>query len=58
MKFLGYLKRRLGEKSTWGGALTAITGAALLPEPWSWVAAVVGTVAALVPEEGKPDDVA
>ncbi len=45
-----YLRARLWERSTWLGVGAAITGAAALPPPWSWLFVIVGTIAAIVPE--------
>lgn len=50
MKALTYLKARLGERSTWLLIGAGVAGAAALAHPWSIVAAVVGTVAALCPD--------
>ena len=49
MKILRYLKDRLDERSTWVGIGAAITGAAALSSPFSWLAIATGTVAVLVP---------
>lgn len=45
-----YLKRRLGEKSTYAAIVVAISGGALLPSPYSWLAIAAGTIGALLPE--------
>lgn len=50
MKLLGYLKKRLAERSTWVGFGTAIAGAAALEAPYSWLAIACGCIAMLVPE--------
>lgn len=49
MKALTYLKERLGERSTWASIGVAITGAAALPTPYSWLAIAVGVIGTLVP---------
>lgn len=53
MKLLAYLKRRLCERSTYALISAGIAGAAVLDAPWSYVSAVVGTIAALVPDKAK-----
>lgn len=45
-----YLKSRLNERSTWLLIGTGIAAASALPAPWSYVAAAVGVIAALVPD--------
>lgn len=50
---LRYLKKRLGERTTWVGFVGAVTGAALLPTPYSWLAITMGCIAMLCPEEKK-----
>lgn len=52
MHLIHYLKARLGERSTYLLIGTGIAGAAALASPWAYVAAVVGTIAALVPDGG------
>jgi hypothetical protein len=47
-----YLKARLGERSTWAGFVLAVSGAAALTSPWSFVAVACGVVGVLVPEAG------
>lgn len=57
MKFLGYLKARLKEGSSWASIVAAITAASLLEYPWDIAAAVCGVIGVLVPEqkEGRED---
>lgn len=54
---LTYLRHRLNERSTWLLVGTGIAGAAALSAPWSYIAAAVGVIAALVPDAdiGKPN---
>jgi hypothetical protein len=47
---IAYLRARLGERSTWLLIGTGIAGAAALASPWSYVAAAIGVIAALVPD--------
>jgi hypothetical protein len=47
---IGFLKTRLGERSTWIAAVAAIGAASAMPEPWSYAAAVLGVLGALVPD--------
>lgn len=53
MKVLGYLKRRVAEQSTWVSIGIAITGAAALSPPWSYLFVAVGVIGALVPTTKK-----
>ena len=48
---LFYLKRRIGEPSTWAGIVAIITGAAALSPPYSWLVIAAGTIGALVAEK-------
>ena len=50
MKVIAYLKARLDERSTWLLFGAAITAAAALSWPWSLVSAIVGIIAALIPD--------
>lgn len=45
-----FIKSRLNERSTWLLIGTGIAAASALPAPWSYAAAVVGVIAALVPD--------
>jgi len=45
-----YIRARLDERSTWIMIGAGITGAAALEWPWSLVSAIVGVIAALVPD--------
>lgn len=53
MQVIAYLKRRLGERSTWAAVVLAISGGALLPSPYSWLAIAAGIIGALTPEPQK-----
>lgn len=46
------LKKRLREPTTWAGITAAISGASLLPYPWSIAFVVVGIMGVLVPQPG------
>ena len=50
MNLLRYLKNRLDERSTWMLMSAGIAGAAALSQPWSYVSAAMGVIAALVPD--------
>jgi len=52
MKIIGYIKARLGEKSTWAAISIGITGAAALGLPWSVAFVAVAVIGALVPSPG------
>ena len=47
---IAYIKARLGERSTWLLIGAGVGGAAALATPWSYVAAVIGVIAAMVPD--------
>jgi len=49
---MAYLRTRLNERSTWMLIGAGVAGAAALASPWSYVAAAVGVIAALVPDGG------
>ncbi len=49
MKCVEYVKRRLGEKSTWASIGVGVTGAAALAAPWSYVFIGVAVIGTLVP---------
>ncbi len=44
-----YLKRRLAERSTWAAIVAGISGGALLPAPYSWLAIGAAITGALLP---------
>lgn len=46
---LTYLKARLEDKGTWLAIGGGVTGAAALPEPWSYVFLAVAVIGTLVP---------
>jgi hypothetical protein len=46
-----YLFDRLSETSTWAGIVGAITGAATLEAPYSYMAIGAGVIAALIKEK-------
>jgi hypothetical protein len=47
--FLGYLKARLGEGSTWVSIGASVAAVSALPAPWSYVGLGCGIMAAMVP---------
>lgn len=47
-----YIKSRLQERSTWAGITLAVTGAAAISAPWSYVLVAVGVIGAIVPTSG------
>lgn len=52
----GFVKSRLGEKSSWiciGGAVAA---ASALPAPWSYFSLGCGIVAGMIPNDGHHHD--
>lgn len=56
MKFIQYIKARIGERSTWASIVAAITLGATLTAPYSWIAIGAGVIGALVPTGGKCKD--
>lgn len=50
MKLLGFIKSRVGERSTWVGIGMAVSAAAVLPWPWSAIAFAAGVVSSFVPD--------
>lgn len=52
--FVGYIERRLAERSFWGDVAIAVTAAAALPKPWNLVFTAISAVKALVPDAAKP----
>lgn len=50
-----YMKARLNERSTWAAISAGVIGASALPPPWSYAAALVGVLGAVVPTSGKAD---
>ncbi|MDE2103186.1 MAG: hypothetical protein KGL39_38425 [Patescibacteria group bacterium] len=53
MKIIAYLKDRLDERSTWAAIGAAVTGAAALQSPYSWLAIAVGIIGTLIPTKSK-----
>lgn len=49
-KALGYLKARLGERSTWVGVGVACGAAAALSTPWNAISFGVGVIASMIPD--------
>lgn len=47
---LSYLKKRLGERSSWVAIVAAFTAASMLDWPWDVAAAVAGVIGVLVPD--------
>ena len=45
-----FIRARLNERSTWLLIGTGVATAAALSPPWSYVSAIVGVIAALVPD--------
>lgn len=56
LKVLEYLKARLAEKSTYAAIGIAVTGAAALAPPWSYVFVGIGVVGALIPSSSDNHD--
>jgi hypothetical protein len=50
---VSYLRSRLEERSFWGDVLVGISAAAVLPQPWCFVFAVMSAIKALVPDAPK-----
>lgn len=48
--FKNYILNRLEERSFWIGVGLAVSAAAVLPDPWSYVSFVVGVMGSLVPD--------
>lgn len=53
MNPIPYLMRRLSEKSTYAGIAVAVTGAAALESPYSWIVIALGVCGVLAPTKGK-----
>lgn len=49
-KAIGWIKARLGERSTWVGIGMAVSAAAVLPWPWSGLSFGAGVIASMVPD--------
>lgn len=49
-KAIGYVKARLGERSTWVGVGVACGAAAALSTPWNIISFSVGVIASMVPD--------
>jgi hypothetical protein len=47
---IAHVKQRLNERSTWIAIGGGVAAAATLATPWSYLAFVIGVVAALVPD--------
>lgn len=47
---IGYVKARLGERSTWVGVGVACGAAAALAYPWNVISFGVGVVASMIPD--------
>lgn len=56
MNPIPYLVRRLSEKSTYAGIALAVTGAAALSSPYSWIVIGLGVCGVLAPSPGKKCD--
>ncbi len=55
MNPLSYLRRRLSEKSTYAGIALAVTGAAALSAPFSWIVIGLGVCGVLAPTKGDDE---
>ena len=53
--FIGYVKARAAEKSTWAGIIGGFTGASALQHPWDYLSAACGAVMAIMPSSKKDD---
>lgn len=53
MKWIRFLKARLGEKSSWAAIGVGIAGGGALPSPYSWLFILTGVIGALIPEPAK-----
>lgn len=47
---IGYVRRRLGERSTWMGFFGLMAPVAGMPSPWCWLALVMGVAGVLIPD--------
>lgn len=56
MKAIGYIKARLGERSTWAAISAAVVGAAAVAVPYSYILIAVGVIGAVVPSPGRKAD--
>ena len=54
-KLARFLKARLEERSTWAAIVAGISGAAVLPSPFNWLAIAAAIIGALVPTN-LPED--
>lgn len=53
--FIGYVKLRLAEKSTWAGIIGGFSGASALDQPWDYLAGAAGAVMAIIPTSKKDE---
>lgn len=51
--FLAYVKNRFKEKSTIAAIAATVPTCAVLPQPWSLIALLIGTIVVLVPDTPK-----
>ncbi|MES2497131.1 MAG: hypothetical protein V4618_13540 [Pseudomonadota bacterium] len=56
MNPIPYLMRRLSEKTTWASIAAAVTGAAMLATPYSYIVIGLGVCGVLAPSPGKKRD--
>jgi hypothetical protein len=56
MVVISYIKDRLGERSTWAAIGVAVTGAAAVAAPYSYILIAVGVIGAIVPTSTKETD--
>jgi hypothetical protein len=47
--FIGYIKARIAEKSTWAGIVGGFGGASSLHHPWDILSAIGGIIMVLIP---------
>lgn len=50
---VGYIRTRLGERSTYMGMTGIIAGASVIPAPWCYWSIAMGVLGMLIPD-GKP----
>lgn len=44
-----YLRKRLGERTTWAAIGVAVPAAAMLASPWSYISIAIAAIVALLP---------
>jgi hypothetical protein len=53
---IAFFKRRLREGSTWAAIGAAVTGAAALPSPYSWIVIGLGVCGVLAPSPSSKSE--